>query len=82
VIGTVHRERRCRDDARGTRYIIRTDIVYERRPAQCTLPEDQEAFRLYMEAQEKAEKSLCQEAMELFRRAFKMSAGLRRVYGQ
>jgi len=64
------------------KYIIRTDCVYERRPALCTADEDKEAFRLYLEAQEKSEKGLCNEAMVLFRRAFRMSPGLSKIYGQ
>lgn len=63
------------------KYIIRTDCVFERRPAQCTAEEDKEAFRLYLEAQQKSEEGLCEEAMVLFRRAFKMSPALCKVYG-
>lgn len=64
------------------KYIIRTDIVYERKPALCTEPEDVEAFQLYVEAQELSEQGRCDEAMPKFRRAFKISRALAKVYGQ
>eukprot|EP00928_Gymnodinium_smaydae_P015328 TRINITY_DN15658_c0_g1_i1.p1 TRINITY_DN15658_c0_g1~~TRINITY_DN15658_c0_g1_i1.p1 ORF type:complete len:405 (-),score=112.94 TRINITY_DN15658_c0_g1_i1:20-1234(-) len=62
------------------KYIIRTDVLYRRDPEQCTAPEDVEAFRLYQEAQLLAERGDCDEAATLFRRAFRTSPALRRVY--
>jgi len=62
------------------KYIIRTDVLYRRTPEQCTAPEDVEAFKLYEEAQLRAEKGDTVEAAALFRRAFKLSDALRRVY--
>lgn len=64
------------------KYIIRTDITYERQPRICDEPHDRVAFELYMKAQELSEKGECHEAMILFRRAFKMSSALAKVYGQ
>jgi len=62
------------------KYIIRTDVLYRRDPEQCTAPEDIEAFKMYQEAQLRAEKGQTVEAAALFRRAFKLSDALRKVY--
>lgn len=62
------------------KYIIRTDVLYRRVPEICTAPEDQEAFRLYEEAQLCAEHGQTDAAASLFRRAFKLSPALKAVY--
>merc|ERR1711974_179423 len=62
------------------KYIIRTDILYRRTPEQCTAPEDVKAFEMYQEAQLLAEKGECTAAVDLFRRAFKLSPALSAVY--
>mmetsp|Transcript_44140 Transcript_44140/g.127387 ORF Transcript_44140/g.127387 Transcript_44140/m.127387 type:complete len:409 (-) Transcript_44140:80-1306(-) len=62
------------------KFIIRTDILYRRTPEQCTALEDVEAFEMYQEAQLRAEKGECDMAAELFRKAFKRSPALKRVY--
>eukprot|EP00405_Crypthecodinium_cohnii_P037241 CAMPEP_0206548674 /NCGR_PEP_ID=MMETSP0325_2-20121206/14016_1 /ASSEMBLY_ACC=CAM_ASM_000347 /TAXON_ID=2866 /ORGANISM="Crypthecodinium cohnii, Strain Seligo" /LENGTH=391 /DNA_ID=CAMNT_0054048183 /DNA_START=72 /DNA_END=1247 /DNA_ORIENTATION=+ len=62
------------------KYIIRTDILYRRTPEQCTAPEDIEAFAMYQEAQLQAEKGECDLAASLFKKAFKHSEALRKVY--
>lgn len=62
------------------KYIIRTDVLYRRTPEVCTAPEDKEAFDMYMEAQLQAETGECNVAADLFRRAFKRSPALAKVY--
>merc|ERR1712118_421069 len=64
------------------KYIIRTDVLYERRPAICTEPQDVIAFDEYERAQLLAETGKNQEAMQLFRRCFKRSPALAKIYGQ
>lgn len=62
------------------KFIIRTDILYRRTPELCTAPEDTEAFAMYQEAQLQAERGNCDVAAELFRKAFRRSEALRKVY--
>lgn len=62
------------------KYIIRTDVLYRRTPEICTAPEDVEAFAMYEEAQLRAENGECDAAVKLFRRAFKLSPALAKVY--
>eukprot|EP00440_Ansanella_granifera_P012826 gb/GFBE01013930.1/.p1 GENE.gb/GFBE01013930.1/~~gb/GFBE01013930.1/.p1 ORF type:complete len:396 (+),score=92.88 gb/GFBE01013930.1/:1-1188(+) len=62
------------------KYIIRSDVLYRREPEICTAPEDVEAFKLYQEAQLRAEHGECDAAAALFRRAFKTSMALKEVY--
>jgi len=62
------------------KYIIRTDVLYRRSPEICTAPEDVEAFKMYEEAQLLAENGHCDAAARLFRRAFKHSSALAKVY--
>lgn len=62
------------------KYIIRTDVLYRRRPERCTAPEDAEAFDMYQEAMLKAEHGECDQAAQLLRRAFKRSPALAQVY--
>lgn len=62
------------------KFILRTDVLYHREPEQCTAPEDIRAFEMYQEAQLQAEHGNCQEAADLFRRAFKTSPALAAVY--
>ena len=63
------------------KYIIRSDVMYKRVPPICTDSKDIEAFRLYQEAQELSNEGRLEEALKLFRRAFKMSSKLADIYG-
>jgi len=63
------------------KYIIRTDVLYHRSPELCTEPDDKAAFDMYQEAQLLAEQGHCDASVQLFRRAFKRSAALAKVYG-
>jgi len=62
------------------KHIIRTDILYHRSPEICIAPEDVEAFKMYMEYVVKAESGECDAAIELLRKAMKLSPALRNVY--
>ena len=64
----------------NNKYIIRTDLVFKRKNPMLTSDVDKEAFQLYLEAQELAEKGLNMEAQWKFRCAFRMSENLRKVY--
>ena len=65
-----------------SKYIIRSDIMYTRRPGICTQPKDIEAYSIFKEAEDLAESGQVDKAIPLFRRAFKMSPDLARVMGQ
>ena len=62
------------------KYIIRTDVMYRRETPICTEPNDIEAFDLYMQAQHLAEYGENERAVVLFRKAFKMSPNLSKLY--
>ena len=74
-----------RPPCRGTcacRYIIRTDVMYERRPPVCTEPNDIEAFAMYEHARMLGGNAGSElEAAQLFRKCFKLSPTLARIYG-
>lgn len=64
------------------KYIIRSDIIFRRDPAICDTPKDRDAYKLFREAEELAESGRSDEAIPLFRRAFKMSPDFSRIMGQ
>eukprot|EP00040_Diaphanoeca_grandis_P026874 m.151489 g.151489 ORF g.151489 m.151489 type:complete len:365 (-) comp30763_c0_seq1:248-1342(-) len=64
-----------------SKYIIRSDVMYERRPKICDLPADREAFRLYQQADELSAQGKVQESMQLYRKCVRMSPALAAVYG-
>lgn len=63
------------------KYIIRTDIMYERRPGICDSEKDLEAYRMYLEAKECEAVGDTDRALSLYRRMVKMSPGLADVFG-
>uniref|UniRef100_A0A7S2RJH3 Fe2OG dioxygenase domain-containing protein n=1 Tax=Rhizochromulina marina TaxID=1034831 RepID=A0A7S2RJH3_9STRA len=63
------------------KYIIRSDVMYQRRDPICTLPEDVEAYDLYRRAVDLAGDGREPEALPLFQRAFRMSRSLADLYG-
>lgn len=77
-----HHKRMHEGAQASDKYFIRTDLFFRRSPALCTAPEDVEAFQLYQEAQRLADMGDCNGAMPLFRRAFKISPALSKIYGQ
>ncbi|KAL8447083.1 hypothetical protein Emed_004607 [Eimeria media] len=66
---------------KSVKYIIRTDIMYERKEPLFTSPADKEAFALWQEAQLLAEKGETDAAAVLFRRMTKVSPPLAHFYG-
>lgn len=78
---------RCRGRARspgwgcgGSKYIIRTDVLYERSPRRCDAPRDREAYRLFREA-ELAECHAPERALAMYMRVRALSPELAAVYG-
>jgi hypothetical protein len=63
------------------KYFIRTDIMYRRRNPKCNSVKDREAYRMYEQAQEMSAAGDADEALVLFRRAFKMSPALAEALG-
>jgi hypothetical protein len=77
-----HHKRMHEGAQASDKYFIRTDIFFRRSPALCTAPEDVEAFALYQEAQRLADMGDCNGSLPLFKRAFKISPALSKIYGQ
>ena len=65
-----------------TKHIIRSDIMYERRPAICDSETDREAYRIFKIAEDIAERGTADEAIPLFKKALKMSPALAKIMGQ
>ncbi len=66
----------------GRKYIIRSDVMYQRRNPICTLPQDKEAYELYRQAVELAGQAGSEaKALEMFKHAFSMSRNLKDIYG-
>lgn len=63
------------------KYIIRSDIMYERRPNICATETDKEAYRLYKEAEYMAEAGNVEESIPMFKRAFRLSPRLAELLG-
>eukprot|EP00922_Rhytidocystis_sp_ex-Travisia-forbesii_P018774 GHVS01027904.1.p1 GENE.GHVS01027904.1~~GHVS01027904.1.p1 ORF type:complete len:239 (+),score=35.10 GHVS01027904.1:102-818(+) len=61
----------------GTKYIIRTDIMYNRKFPILTGVDDGKAFSMWLEAQRLAEVGEMEAAMQMFRKCFKLSEELR-----
>jgi len=74
----VHEGEPIGEEAR--KYIIRTDVMYKRENPICNSPKDVEAFRMYEKAKEMTNEGNPEEAIILFRRAFKMSPALAEVF--
>jgi hypothetical protein len=66
----------------GRKYILRTDVLSERRPAVCDSPSDREAFSLLRRGEEMSERGQVDQAIALFKKAFKISPTLAALSGQ
>lgn len=64
------------------KYIIRSDIIFERRPVLCDSTTDREAYQLFRKAEDLAESGEVEAAVPLFKRAFKLSPTLAQLMGQ
>jgi leukotriene-A4 hydrolase len=64
------------------KYIIRSDIMYQRSPAVCNSDIDIEAYKCFRIAEDLAEQGNIEESLPLFRKAFKLSKTLSQMMGQ
>ena len=64
------------------KYIIRSDVIFERTPMICNSEKDQEAYRIFRQAENMAENGQVDEAVPLFKKAFKLSPEMARIMGQ
>ncbi len=63
------------------KYIIRSDIMYERRPAIYTNKKDIDAFHFYQQAEELSNLGKMEEAIKLYRKCIKSSENIANLYG-
>ena len=63
------------------KYIIRSDLMYDRDPPLLKTTVDQEAYKLYMYAEQISEQGRTDESIALFRRAIRMSPILAEILG-
>jgi len=56
-----------------TKYIIRSDLMYNRTPAVCDSPTDRQAYDLFRQAENLAEAGRVQESLELFQKSWRLS---------
>jgi hypothetical protein len=68
--------------APNRKYIIRSDVIFRRDPPICDSPADQEAYQFFREAEWLAESGHVDNAVALFKKAFKRSALLAQIMGQ
>ena len=76
----VHEGIRCSPP--NCKYIIRSDIMYERRPAICDSPNDKVAYDMFRQAEALAEAGMVDASIPLFRQACKKSPALAEMMGQ
>ena len=62
------------------KYCVRSDVMFNRDPPECTAPNDLKAFELYMEARALEADGRAMEAVKLFMRASKLSPGIRKAF--
>jgi hypothetical protein len=65
-----------------SKYIIRSDLIYERSPKICDTSKDKEAYQLFRKAEELAENGEVNESLILFKKALKLSPTLAEIMGQ
>ena len=66
---------------RHCKYIIRSDIMYERVPPILNSEKDKEAYTIFRQAEDLADSGDVDQSIVLFRRAFKMSPELAAMMG-
>eukprot|EP01068_Selenidium_serpulae_P007644 Selendium_serpulae@DN4767_c0_g1_i1.p1 len=66
---------------KGVKYILRTDMLFSRKEPVLVSEEGKEAFRLWLEGERVSELGRCDEGMRLFRKAWKLSPELAKMYG-
>ena len=60
----------------ATKYCLRSDVMYERRPHICTAPNDVKAYELLLAARAKEAQGEPMDALPLYMRAAKMSEAI------
>jgi hypothetical protein len=68
--------------AEHQKYILRSDVIFQRTPPICDNADDREAYKLFREAENLAESGEVEKSLVLFRKAFKLSPLLSRIMGQ
>ncbi len=63
------------------KYIIRTDILYEREDKICDTPDDRRAYDLFRQAEILEAEGQSHEAAKLFRQMTKLSPALAQIFG-
>lgn len=63
------------------KYIIRSDVMFDRIPAICDSAQDREAFEIYMQAKEAEGAGQLSEAVALFKRFMRLSPAMADIYG-
>jgi hypothetical protein len=64
------------------KYILRSDVIFERTPKVCDSDKDKDAYRIFKQAEDLAENGDVQAAIPLFRKAFKLSPEMAQIMGQ
>jgi len=64
----------------GEKYIIRSDLFFERKPKIFDSEKDREAFDYYLKALTLGDKNLCKEANHYFNKARRTSENIRKLY--
>ena len=64
-----------------SKFIIRSDVMFQRSPAICDSPIDKEAYRIFKQAEQLAEAGNIEESIPQFRRAVKLSPTLAAIMG-
>lgn len=63
------------------KYIIRSDVIFERTPKICNSLKDQEAYALFRKGEEVAENGEVDLSLQYFKKAFKLSPELAQIMG-
>lgn len=66
----------------GCKYIIRSDVMFRRLIPLCDTPQDKIAYEMYRSAEQLAENGDPDAAVQLFRKALKLSPQLSQIMGQ
>ena len=65
-----------------TKYIIRSDVMYDRTPAVCDSPKDQAAYAMFRQAEHLAEAGEVAESLKLFAKSWKLSPKMAQMMRQ
>ena len=65
-----------------TKYIIRSDVMYDRTPAVCDSPTDQAAYAMFRQAENLAEAGEVDQSLKLFAQSWKLSPNMAKMMKQ